>query len=91
MQARSYGAAPGGHPGQTELMTQRAVFTDRAMTGEELEFLRTQPWPLYVWCDDSLGAGTFSPTLNDTAVARLAFATPSVRVLELRMAAPARE
>ena len=28
MQARSYGAAPGGHPGQTELMTQRAVFTE---------------------------------------------------------------
>lgn len=70
---------------------QRAVFSDRPLAGEELAFLRTRPWPLYVWCDDSLAAGTLSPTLRDTAVARVAFATPSVRVLELRMAAPARE
>lgn len=70
---------------------QRAVFSDRPLSAEELEFLRTRPWPLYVWCDDSLATGTISPSLRDTAVARVAFATPSVRVLELRMAAPARE
>ena len=28
MQAKNYGAAPGGHPAQTELMTGRAVFTE---------------------------------------------------------------
>lgn len=70
---------------------QRAVFSDRPLTGEELGFLRSRPWPLYVWCDDSLATGTLSPSLRDTAVARMAFATPSVRVLELRMASPARE
>ncbi len=70
---------------------QKAVFADAPLSAADLEFLRTRPWPLYVWWDDSLATGTLSPTLRDTSVARIAFATPSVRILALRMAAPARE
>jgi hypothetical protein len=37
-----------------------------------------------VWWDSALAGGRLSPTLADTAVARVAFASPTVRVLELR-------
>ncbi|MFN8587812.1 MAG: hypothetical protein U0704_08395 [Candidatus Eisenbacteria bacterium] len=66
---------------------QRAVFADSAMTADDLAFLRAKPWPTYVWWDDALAGGRLSPTLRDTTVARVAFASPSVRILELRPAA----
>ena len=64
---------------------QRRAFGAEPLTAAELDSLRARPWPLYVWWDSSLAGGRLSPTLVDTArVTREVFASPSVRILEVR-------
>jgi len=63
---------------------QAAVYSERALAPDTLAMLRRYPWPLYAWWDDELEAGRLSPTLRDTSVARVVFASPTVRVLEVR-------
>jgi hypothetical protein len=69
---------------------QRHAFSGDSLTAGELEYLRTRPWPVFFWWDSSMAEGRLSPTLRDTAVARLAFATHGVRLLELRPVAATR-
>lgn len=64
---------------------QRRAFSADSLTAGDLEDLRSRPWPIYVWWDQSLADGRLSPTLSDTVrVSRLVFESPSVRVLQLR-------
>jgi hypothetical protein len=64
---------------------QRRAFSDDSLTAGDLEDLRSRPWPIYVWWDQSLAQGRLSPTLSDTVrVSRLVFNSPSVHILQLR-------
>ena len=63
---------------------QAALFSERPLTPDTLDLLRRYPWPLYVWQDTSLAHGRLSPTVAESdTLTRAAFASPSVRVLEL--------
>lgn len=63
---------------------QRRVFAGAPLPAGDLADLRARPWPVYVWWDSALAGGRLTPTLADTSIARVAFASPTVRVLELR-------
>jgi hypothetical protein len=63
---------------------QAAVLSPRPLASDSVALLRAYRWPLYVWQDAALGGGVVSPTLLEgDSLARVAFATPTVRVLAL--------